>query len=100
VPNILFWGSVGAGGQLAANAFLKRRAEAKPIEDDSWMAKSWVPLTKMSDAEYENVLSERMLSIDAEVALIDEKIADLRVAEHKAMEEGRTTQQHHSDAPR
>jgi hypothetical protein len=42
------------------------------------MAESkWIPLRHLSDEEYRGMLSEKLLSIEAEIALLDEKIEDL-----------------------
>ena len=42
------------------------------------MAESkWIPLRTLSDQEYREMLSEKLLSIDAEIALLDDKIQEL-----------------------
>jgi hypothetical protein len=42
----------------------------------------------LSDEEYEDMLREKLLKVDAEIALVDENIAALRVQEQRqAMEE-------------
>ena len=46
--------------------FLQRLADSK-----------WVPLRSLSDDDYRGMLSEKLLSIEAEVALLDEKIQEL-----------------------
>jgi hypothetical protein len=43
-----------------------------------WMADSkWIPLRSLSDQEYRDMLSEKLLSIEAEIALLDDKIEEL-----------------------
>jgi hypothetical protein len=43
-----------------------------------WMADSkWIPLRSLSDQEYRGMLSEKLLSIEAELALLDDKIEEL-----------------------
>lgn len=37
----------------------------------------WVPLRHLSDEEYREILSEKLLGIEAEIAVLDENIADL-----------------------
>lgn len=37
-----------------------------------------MPFTVLSDAEYESMLRERLLAVEAEIALVDEKVASLR----------------------
>lgn len=40
----------------------------------------WIPLKTLSDDEYRGILSEKLLSIEAEIAIIDEKIEELEKA--------------------
>jgi hypothetical protein len=40
----------------------------------------WIPLKTLSDDEYRGILSEKLLSIEAEIAIIDEKIEELERA--------------------
>lgn len=42
-------------------------------------ASKYVPVKVLSDAEYESMLRERLLAVEAEIALVDEKIERLRV---------------------
>jgi hypothetical protein len=37
----------------------------------------WIPLRSLSDQEYRGMLSEKLLSVEAEIALLDEKIQEL-----------------------
>ena len=37
----------------------------------------WIPLRTLSDQEYRGMLGEKLLSIEAEIALIDDKIEEL-----------------------
>jgi hypothetical protein len=42
------------------------------------MAESkWIPLRTLSDEEYRDMLGEKLLSVEAEIALLDDKIAEL-----------------------
>lgn len=38
----------------------------------------WSPLKELADDEYENILKEKLLKIETEVALIDDRIGELR----------------------
>jgi hypothetical protein len=40
----------------------------------------WIPLKTLSDDEYRGILGEKLLSIEAEIAIIDEKIEELEKA--------------------
>lgn len=37
----------------------------------------WIPLRQLTDEDYRGILSEKLLSIEAEIALLDEKIMEL-----------------------
>ncbi|KAL4931991.1 uncharacterized protein BDV17DRAFT_255771 [Aspergillus undulatus] len=88
VPGLIVFSLLGYVGQVSYNAldewqleqankpskpFLTRMAESK-----------WVPLKSLSDDEYKGILAEKLLSIDAEIALIDDKIGELEKAKLNA----------------
>ncbi|KAJ5760665.1 hypothetical protein N7520_007821 [Penicillium odoratum] len=52
--------------QNPSKPFFQRMADSK-----------WIPLRNLSDEEYRGMLSEKLLGIEAEIALLDEKIEDL-----------------------
>lgn len=70
-----------AAGQGIVNKVHKRKGEQAGAEQTSWLSSKWSPLRKLSDEEYENFISEKMLKVEAEIALIDDKIAELREEE-------------------
>lgn len=41
-------------------------------------ASKWIPIKSLSDDEYRAILTEKALSIEAEIAIIDEKIEELQ----------------------
>ena len=46
----------------------------------------WIPLTVVSDEDYSNLLQEKLLRIEAEIALVDEEMERLR-GEERTMKE-------------
>lgn len=70
---------VGATGQAIVNSTQGTPGEVKQ-EKKSIFQSSWSPLKKLSDDEYRHMLDEKMLKIDVEIALIDDKIAELRAS--------------------
>jgi len=65
------------GGQFAINWY--RQLPERPVDEDrSWMNSRFSPLKKMTDKEYSHMLSEKLLRVDADIALIDERIEKLR----------------------
>lgn len=49
---------------------------AKPLMQRMADSK-WIPLRTLSDQEYRGMLDEKLLSVEAEIALIDDKIQEL-----------------------
>lgn len=45
-----------------------------------WHSK-WSPITPLSDQEYKHTIEEKLLRLDADIAIIDEEIKALRDAE-------------------
>ncbi|KAJ0343982.1 hypothetical protein COL154_002587 [Colletotrichum chrysophilum] len=78
IPGIIVFSIVGGAGQAIVNRTQQVSPDAK--EKKSFFESSWSPLKKLSDDEYRDMLDEKMLKIDAEIALIDDKIAELRAA--------------------
>lgn len=54
---------------VPSKPFLQQLADSK-----------WIPLRSLSDDDYRGMLNEKVLSIEAEVALLDEKIQELEKA--------------------
>ncbi|KAI6368293.1 hypothetical protein MCOR25_004700 [Pyricularia grisea] len=68
---------LGAGGQAVSNKWAAR--EPTPASKrDWWLSSKWSPLTPLTDQEYENMLQEKILKLDAEIAMVDDNIAVLR----------------------
>ncbi|OOQ84918.1 hypothetical protein PEBR_28261 [Penicillium brasilianum] len=81
VPGLVIFSLLGYGGQSAFNYVDKwqmERAQSPSKPFLQRMAESkYIPLRHLSDEEYRGMLSEKLLSIEAEIALLDEKIEDL-----------------------
>ncbi|KAK7402598.1 hypothetical protein QQX98_011639 [Neonectria punicea] len=80
IPAMIFWTAVGAGGQMYANRVATREPKVKD-ENDSWFRSKWSPLKKLTDEEYIDLMSEKILRVEADIALVDDRIAELRVVE-------------------
>lgn len=81
IPGLVIFSLLGYGGQAAFNrvdAWQMQKAQnpSKPLFQRIADSK-WVPLRHLSDEEYREILSEKILGVEAEIALLDEKIADL-----------------------
>ena len=75
----------GAAGQALYNsADARNSARAAAPETglkNSWLNSKWSPMKVLSDKEYEDMLREKLLRVNAEIALVDESIEALRVQE-------------------
>ena len=84
----------GAAGQGTYN-ILDRRNTAKVeagTEDQTmmqWVAKQkWSPFSILTDAQYEQILREKILKLDVEIALVDDRVQQMK----QAAEASRTEQ--------
>lgn len=82
LPGIFVWGALGLGGQCLVDAVSPRFEEARhgkpgPSLVDRITSSKWSPMTKLSDEEYERMLKERLVRVEAEIALVEEDMAKL-----------------------
>ena len=71
---------MGMTGQSAYNSFYIERLsvkETKPFLQRLWDSE-WIPIRKIPDEEYIGMLNEKLIRVDAEIAVIDENICKLR----------------------
>lgn len=57
--------------------FLQRMADSK-----------WVPLRSLSDDDFRKLLNEKLLNIETDIAMIDDKIEQLQQAELEGEQRG------------
>jgi len=86
IPGALMFALFGAAGQALYNSADARASsqsqEAAPKDlKDSWLNSKWSPMKVLNDKEYESMLREKLLKVEAEIALIDESIEALRKQE-------------------
>ena len=74
LPGIFFFSTLAGTSTFLAQKFQNK----EPKEKTSWMASKWSPMKQLTDQEYENILEERLLRLNAEIAVIDENIASLK----------------------
>ncbi|KAM0513407.1 hypothetical protein ACHAPE_007871 [Trichoderma viride] len=89
LPAMVMWGVLGAGGQMAANGLSNRKPKVKD-ENDSWFRSKWSPLKKLTDQEYVDMMEEKILRVEADIALIDDRITELKPIDQKTKDENRT----------
>lgn len=72
----------GAGGQKICNMVDSRPAESAEIQKaKSWFDSKWNPVKVLGDEDYEKMLQEKLLYVNAEISIIDEHIEALRSQE-------------------
>ena len=82
----------GAGGQAAMNSYHRRRELNPEKKGGGFLASKWSPVTPLSDQEYEAMLEEKLLRVEAEMAIIDDQINELKAADAKKASQ-RTTEE-------
>lgn len=72
----------GVVGQVAFSSFEAAPLQAIPEPKKPLMQRfldsPWIPLRHIPDEEYSARLNEALLKIDAEIAIIDDRIAEIR----------------------
>jgi len=84
IPGAIMFTIFGATGQAlynVADARKSRLVESGEKPKNSWLDSKWSPVKVLTDTEYENMLQEKLLRVNAEIALIDENIEALRAQE-------------------
>ncbi|KAF2969245.1 hypothetical protein GQX73_g4356 [Xylaria multiplex] len=76
LPGMLCFGALGAGGSYLSQLF--RGTEPRP--KTSWLDSKWSPMQRLSDKDYMDKVEEKILRLDAEIAIIDENIASLKAS--------------------
>lgn len=92
LPGALMFGVFGWMGQSLYDRWDGRVDEGEVDgKDGFWRRladKKWSPITVMSDEEYEALLKKKMLNVDVELAVIDDKIAAFREQQRKEEKKG------------
>jgi hypothetical protein len=75
----------GAAGQTVYNMSNVGKPALKPEASsrNKWLSSKWSPVKILSDDEYEQMLQEKLLRVNAEITLVDESIQALRCEEAK-----------------
>jgi hypothetical protein len=95
IPGAIMFSLFGFLGQTASNYYDKTDM---PISDEPqlnfWQrlaSLKWMPVTVLKDGEYEDMLRERQLKLEAEIALVDERIEALKTQHTKMLASGNTS---------
>ena len=76
-------GVAGQGGYSIVSSNQSSEYVSQPSITQRLAESKWVPLKALSDQQYEEMLSEKLLKLEAEVSIIDEKIAVLKTSQER-----------------
>lgn len=71
---MLVFGTLGAGSSYVSQL----TQGAGPKQKTSWLDSKWSPMQRLSDKDYLDKIEEKILRLDADIAIIDENIAALK----------------------
>ena len=101
IPGTIMFTLFGYLGQTAYNTLDERHSKQvateieAAAEDKQKVAKNWLervadmkwsPLTRLSEEDYGNILKEKLLRVEAEIALLDEEVERLKGEERRMKE--------------
>ncbi|CAK3812591.1 unnamed protein product [Lecanosticta acicola] len=84
LPGAFMFALFGGAGQFLLNS--RRESKTEQPKENFWKRmsdKSWTPFRVLSNEEYAEMLKEKMLKVDVEIAVIDDKIAALKEEQRK-----------------
>jgi hypothetical protein len=74
IPGTIVFALLGGLGQVAYNLADSRAGKRDMSDQGSWLNSRWSPVKALSDDEYSKILQERLLRVNAEIALLDDNI--------------------------
>lgn len=96
IPGAVVFSMVGFLGQSSYNAIERWRQENEGRPSKSILQRMadsrWIPLRSLSDEEFRNILNEKLLAIEAEISILDEKIQELERERVSQSSNSRTSQ--------
>ena len=89
IPGMIVFSLFGCLGQMSYNIVSSshRAASLNPdqVPAPSFLqrlaSKKWIPMKSLSDEEYGSMLQEKLVKVEAEIALLDEDVARLKAME-------------------
>ncbi|KAI0395341.1 hypothetical protein F5Y17DRAFT_457078 [Xylariaceae sp. FL0594] len=75
LPGMLVFSALGAGSSFVSQ--LSQPSGSKENKT-SWLDSKWSPMRRLTDKDYIHLLEEKILRLDAEIAIIDESIASIK----------------------
>ncbi|KAH0346065.1 hypothetical protein KCU81_g4155, partial [Aureobasidium melanogenum] len=89
IPGAIMFSLFGFLGQTVSNSYDKTNLPASDEPQlnlwQKFASLKWMPVTVLKDGEYEDMLREKQLKLEAEIALVDERIAALKAQHAQAL---------------
>ncbi|KAI4723775.1 hypothetical protein E4T49_08496 [Aureobasidium sp. EXF-10728] len=89
IPGAIMFSLFGFLGQTVSNRYDKTDVPASDEPQLNFWQRfaslKWMPVTVLKDGEYEDMLRERQLKLEAEIALVDERIEALKAQHTKVL---------------
>lgn len=89
IPGAIMFSLFGFLGQTASNYYDKTDMAVSDEPQLNFWQKfaglKWMPVQVLKDGEYEDMLRERQLKLEAEIALVDERIEALKTQHSKIL---------------
>ncbi|KAG9950258.1 hypothetical protein KCU85_g3637, partial [Aureobasidium melanogenum] len=89
IPGAIMFSLFGFLGQTVSNSYDKTDLPASDEPQLNFWQRfaslKWMPVTVLKDGEYEDMLREKQLKLEAEIALVDERIAALKAQHAQAL---------------
>ncbi|KAF8451811.1 hypothetical protein BGX38DRAFT_1181292 [Terfezia claveryi] len=94
IPGAIMWGLIGIGAQYLyaiadeyhSESVQQQPASAQASRKGFWeraFRSEWSPVKRLTYEEYKRMLEEKLLGVEADIALIDEEIEILRKSSDK-----------------
>ncbi|RPA93555.1 hypothetical protein L873DRAFT_1704659 [Choiromyces venosus 120613-1] len=97
IPGAIVWGLVGLGGQYAYNVadarhtreVIEKLENPEPKESilDRAIRSKWSPVKRLTKKEYADMLKEKLLAVEADIAITNEEIEKLEREKKESAEE-------------
>lgn len=95
IPGAVMFTLFGFLGQVGYNAFTVERHTDVKTGPGFWKRmseKSFSPVKIMSDQEYADMLNDKILKLDVEISILDDRIAALRKEQQNASDQRPSTE--------
>ena len=91
IPGAIMTGLIGCAGQSGYETFSEKKSDINSVDSRPLMERlsesKWMPLKSLSNEEYAQMLNDKLLRLEVEISMIDDKIANLQKANSSTAKE-------------